>query len=86
MFGKLHCYIGQQSDSFVVIAPSINITGYGNSEEDAWEDFYYNVHVLVEKLAIFSKEELRVTEPFDEKDLLKEFDFPDKVIKSTIEI
>lgn len=86
MFGQLNCYIGQQSGVFVVICPSINTTGFGDSAEDAWNDFKYNVNVLIEKLAIFSKEELIVTEPFDEKQLLREFDLPGQVTKMTIEL
>ena len=48
--GILHVYSGQQGDHMVSIIPSLNVSGYGNTERDAFESLKENLHTLFEDL------------------------------------
>lgn len=83
MIGQLTCYVGQQAGFFLVIAPSINTIGRGNTEQEAWKDFDENVRELLNSLTGNYKEPLLLAlgETFDEDGLLECFNFPAEVKK-----
>jgi hypothetical protein len=48
--GKFLNFTGKSGEHWVSIIPSLNVSGYGESEEDAITDLQYNVKVLFEDL------------------------------------
>lgn len=48
--GKFLAFTGKSGEYWVSIIPSLNVSGYGESEEDAIKDLQYNLRVLYEDL------------------------------------
>lgn len=48
--GKFLAFTGKSGEHWVSIIPSVNVSGYGESEEDAIKDLQYNLRVLYEDL------------------------------------
>ena len=48
--GNLKCYTGEQGEFWVSIIPSLNVSGYGQTEEDSIEDLKVNVTTLCDDL------------------------------------
>ncbi len=48
--GQFLTYTGKSGEHWVSIIPSLNVSGYGESEEDAIKDSQYNLKVLFEDL------------------------------------
>lgn len=48
--GKFISFTGKSGEHWVSIIPSLNVSGYGESEEDALKDSQYNIRVLFEDL------------------------------------
>lgn len=53
---KLIVTTGKDNDQFVTISPSIMVSGYGSSEEEAKRSFEHNVHLFCTDLMELSKE------------------------------
>lgn len=48
--GELLNFTGKSGDHWISIIPSLNVSGYGDSESEALEDLKYNLKVLCEDL------------------------------------
>lgn len=48
--GKLLNFIGKSGEYWISIIPSLNVTGYGNSESDAHNDLAYNLKVFCQDI------------------------------------
>ena len=48
--GNLNCFTGKQGEFWVSIIPSLNVSGYGQSEEEALNDLGSNFEVLCKDL------------------------------------
>lgn len=48
--GKFLVFTGKSGEHWVSIIPSLNVSGYGETEEDAIKDSQYNLRVLFEDL------------------------------------
>jgi hypothetical protein len=46
----LKCFTGEQGEFWVSIIPSLNVSGYGNNEEEAIEDLRFNFNVMCHDL------------------------------------
>lgn len=47
---KALLFTGKSGDYWISIIPSLNVSGYGDKEEDAIKDLEYNLNVLCEDL------------------------------------
>ena len=47
---ELKVIVGKDHEQWVCIAPSINVSGYGNSVEEAKESFTHNIETFMEDL------------------------------------
>lgn len=43
--GVLHTYYGKSGDYYIALVPSLNTSGYGETEEEALEDLKYNLDI-----------------------------------------
>jgi len=101
--GNLRVFTGQQGDYYVSIIPTLNVSGYGLTDEISMESVLENLQTLFEDLfeldEVQRRKELiklgwkfekifpkRLSNSFvDEDGVLKNFDFPEKVVVSTLQ-
>lgn len=54
---KIVIVSGKEGDHFVTLAPSINVSGYGRTREEADSSFDENMEVFLDDIMALSKEE-----------------------------
>lgn len=59
LVGRLSAFSGKQGEFWVSIIPSLNVSGYGESEEDANESLKENLQVFCEDLFSISDTQRR---------------------------
>jgi hypothetical protein len=47
---------GKDSNYFVIISPSIMVSGYGNTEDEAKQSFEHNIHLFCKEILDLSKD------------------------------
>ena len=55
--GNFISFTGRDGDFWVSIVPSLNVSGYGKTEEEAMEDLKYNLRVFFEDLLNLNPEQ-----------------------------
>jgi len=56
---SLKCYTGQQGEYWVSVIPSLNVSGYGKTEQESVEDLNYNSNLFCDDLFSVSEEQRR---------------------------
>lgn len=54
---KLVVSSGKENDIFVMLSPSIMVSGYGNSEEEARSSFEHNLHLFCKDFLNLNREQ-----------------------------
>lgn len=55
LIGKLAAYSGEQGEFWVSIVPSLNVSGYGETEDEANDSLKENLQVFCEDLFVISE-------------------------------
>jgi predicted RNase H-like HicB family nuclease len=60
LFGRLLVFSGEQGEFWVSIVPSLNVSGYGKTENEANESLQENLHTFCKDLFSVSEDQRKV--------------------------
>src|SRR5690606_25906698 len=58
--GFFTCYSGKSGDHWIVIIPSLNVSGYGDTEDEAIKDIEYNIKVFCDDLLSLDRIQMNI--------------------------